>query len=184
MPDFIPFETPVNTFLLDGEACPGLVKFEGLDTPRKWEGLTGPGLTGEILRFLGNKNCEFTGHVYLYTRDHFIKYRPFLQNKLLRAPAGKYPKVWPFWHPWADLVGINQVVVLNASAPMLVEPAGYWISKINFKEQRKVKFTYSKPEPAAARPPDDPNDIANAAKRAELDALNAENETIRRRPTE
>jgi hypothetical protein len=145
-----PLTQPTDKVILGGLETPGLAEVLGASSARKWDILSGQGMSGGILIYRGIEPSQFTIRIRLLTEvdwDDWARFRPIV----LRPPIGKIARTFDITHPVLNEVNIHACVIKDVTAPTQGED-GEWVIEITCIESRVPRRSRSKPDAAEATP--------------------------------
>lgn len=147
-----PIDEPIDQFTVGGLPTPGIAELSGPNSPRAWEEMVGPGLSGARLVFRGLRPSHFSLKFRLRSREQWAQWDAFAKV-VKKPPYGKRPRAIDVVHPILASVGIRSVVVEDVIPPQQVED-GVWEAEIKVIEFRAPKPGHAAPEGSDDEPLD------------------------------
>lgn len=147
-----PIDEPVDRFTVGGKLTPGIGELNGPSSPRAWEEMIGPGLSGARLVFRGLRPSHFSLKFVLRSREDWTDWTAF-SNVVRKPPYGKRPRAVDIVHPILASVGIRSVVVEDVIPPTQTSD-GVWEAEIKVIEFRAPVPGHSAPEGSDDEPLD------------------------------
>lgn len=151
-----PIDNPIDFFILQHLASPGIGTIQKANSPRKYDERGGWGASGSVLIFMGRRLSQFDGIITLYTPEDWAAWEAW-KPLVDRPPYGKRPRALDIWHPYLAQLQIASCVVEDVLQPEELENGGHRIV-IQFREFRALKLSLAKPEASANAPVTDPYD--------------------------
>lgn len=170
--DWNPLTEPRDRCLIGGHITPGICDIEGADSPRNWDEIRGPGLSGALLRFRGVMPSHFAIKFRLYTPLDWADWNAF-QTLVAKPPYGKRPRGLDIVHPLLEPLGIRAIVVENVLAPEQTND-GEWTVQLKVIEYRKRKSVPQAKVEGSQQTPTDPYEQIEAEQSKTIDALSSE----------
>lgn len=156
-----PLDAPCDYILLAKRKSPGLAEVVGASSPRKWDELQGPGLSGAFILFRGRGLAHFSVRLRFYTAadwEAWEAWKPLLKLPTQRYGKGKDSGALEIYHPLLRQLDIKAVAVAEVMQPEQTDH-GEWTVEIKFIEFRRPKVTMAKPEGAVDTPADPVEDV-------------------------
>lgn len=149
---------------------PGICEIEGNSgSPRKWDELTGYGLSGSTLRFTGLGLAKYDMIIQLFDKRDMAEWEAFLP--IVKAPPKKQrPRALDVWHPKLAQYDIQASVILDMSFPKTDE-RGVTEIVIYWQAYRAVSFQLAKIEGGPPSPALDPYEQRIKERSERLEAL-------------
>lgn len=147
-----PIDESIDQFTMGGKVTPGIAEISGANSPRAWEEMVGPGLSGARLVFRGLRPSHFSLKFTLRTRTDWADWTAFA-NVVKKPPYGKRPRAIDIVHPLLASVGIKSVVVEDVIPPQQTAD-GIWEAEIKVIEFRAPVPGHSAPEGSDDEPVD------------------------------
>lgn len=145
-----PLETPIDYAVLGGQQTPGLCDVQGLALQYRIDKQQGFATTGSYPRWLGRDLAEFKLVIRLYTQQDWDDWETF-KPLVLRPPKDRWLTIQ---HPFTSALGIVGVMVKSVSQPEEIDGGAHAIT-VELIEFRRPRQTYSKPDAADDKPPED-----------------------------
>ncbi len=132
-----------------GRDTPGVCTVTGIDRERKFDEKDGPGASGAVLTFRGNKLVEPIVKIRLFEEEDYDAYSDLASY--LQTYANKGTAV-DFWHASLDGMDVRSVVITSIGAPLAVkEGDALFEATIKLKEFRPAPKTNATNTPGGAR---------------------------------
>lgn len=180
---YLPWEP--SGLALGGILVAGKYELSPPKTSYEWQMPQVRGTTGARAKYLGRQPREFTVTLTLTTREEYAAWMA-LRFAVLQPPTDKKPFVITIDHPMLADYGIRFVIVLNEGGPTRDAQFNRWTVTLELREQAEPKVTAVAVKGAA--PKNLSKDVESKSpraaelekKRAELQALSAENDRLAR----
>lgn len=147
-----PIDEPIDRFTVGGQATPGIGEVVGPSSPRAWEEMVGPGLSGARLVFRGLRPSHFSLKFRMRNRAEYAEWNAFA-NVVKKPPYGKRPRALDVVHPTLASIGIRSIVVEDVIPPQQVED-GVWEAEVKVIEFRPPTPGHAAPEGSDDEPID------------------------------